>query len=108
MNQSRSLSEDPSLITLNDHHLTVLQTILNQKISVTNEMLREIISVYNLFNISDIKKSKNHGMFLFSLCRACSKIKILNENYQELIRLSDINETFLKKKIKDLLKKFKI
>jgi len=106
MNQTRSLAEDMSLVTLNDHHLTVFQAILNQKISMTNDMLREIISVYNLFNVADIKKSKNHGMFLFSLCRACLKIKISNESYQELIRLSDINETFLRKKVKDLLKKF--
>ncbi|ORX45788.1 hypothetical protein BCR36DRAFT_332778 [Piromyces finnis] len=109
INQKGTLNDDDfSSITLNDHHLTVLQTILNQKISMTNDMLKEIISVYNLFNIADIKKLKNHGMYLFSLCRACSKIKISNENYQELIRLSDLNETFLKKKIKDLLKNFKV
>ena len=35
-------------------------------------------------------------------------LKISNENYQELLRLSDLNETFLKKKIKDTLKKFKL
>jgi len=108
MSMNQGLSENITKTCLNENHLTIIQTIVNQKITLNNDILKEIINVYNLFNISDIKTSKTHGMFLFSLCRNCSKIKISNENYQELLRLSDLNETFLKKKIKDTLKKFKL
>ncbi|ORX75412.1 hypothetical protein BCR32DRAFT_285199 [Anaeromyces robustus] len=95
-------------VGLNEHHLTILQDIIKQKISLNNDILKEIISVYNLFSISDIKTSKSHGMFLFLLCKDLTKVKISNEIYQELLRLSELNETFLKKKIKDTLKKFHI
>eukprot|EP00833_Pecoramyces_ruminatium_P014262 jgi/Orpsp1_1/1188294/evm.model.d7180000063677.1 len=99
--------EDILNLQLNENHLNIIQTIINQKISFNNDLLRDILSVYNLFSVSDIKSSNKHGMFLFSLCKAFLKVKITQENYQELYRLSNIHETFLKKRISDTLSKFK-